>query len=206
MDKNNGVAIEFDEASHTYRIAGRVVPSVTQVLQSLFDFDKVPPDVLEYKQRLGQAVHDACELVIYDDLDEASLDPALVGYVAGFRAFLAETLFKAEETEEVVVSTRYGFVVPGRLDLIGTIGGWRWNIDIKSATTVNLAAAKLQTAAYSAAYAERVRDERKLVHKRGALQLFPNGTYKLHTFTSDLDLAAFISLYQFQTWRSINAH
>lgn len=203
MDKHNGApAITFDEATHTYTVAGRPTPSVTQVIQPLFDFDKVPPEILRNKQILGQLVHDACELLVYDDLQEESLDPALAGYVDGFRLFLAETGFQAEETEEVVVSTRHGFVVPGRLDLVGKMFGWRWVLDIKTATAVNTGAAKLQTAAYQAAYQEQRPDVR--IQKRGAIQLFPTGKYKLHKFASDLDLAAFLSLHQLNTWRSFN--
>lgn len=203
MDRHSAApAITFDEASHTYTVDGQRVPSVTQIIQPLFDFDQVPPDVLARKQVLGQLVHDACELVVYDDLDEASLDPALAGYVEAFRLFLSETGFQVEDTESVVVSSRYGFVVPGRLDLVGKFSGWRWILDIKTATAVNIAAAKLQTAAYAAAYREQNPDAR--VHKRGALQLLPTGRYKLHKFDSDLDLAAFLALHQLNTWRSLN--
>lgn len=192
--------VEFDEDSHTYKINGRIYGSVTSVLECLFNFQQIPPEVLAAKGEIGQDVHDACELICYDDLEVTSIAPEIVGYLNGFRAWLSESRFKVEETEKIVVSTKYGFAVPGRLDLVGKLGGWRWVIDIKTATVLNVPAARLQTAAYAAAYSEQTGEP---VHVRGALQLRPNGTYKSHKFDGDVDLAAFLHLYNFNNWRSI---
>ena len=57
--------LTFDEASHTYRIDGQVVPGVTSVLKPLTDYSMVPPADLQAAADFGKAVHRACEL---DDL------------------------------------------------------------------------------------------------------------------------------------------
>ena len=39
----------FDEATHTHRIGGVVVPGITTVLKPLQDFSTIPPHILEAK-------------------------------------------------------------------------------------------------------------------------------------------------------------
>jgi hypothetical protein len=41
------VAIEFEPAGHEYKLGGRVVPSVSQVLEPLAMLDGIPEKVLE---------------------------------------------------------------------------------------------------------------------------------------------------------------
>lgn len=79
--------LEFDSSSHTYRVGGVVVPSVTQILSPLVDFSMVTPDVLAAKAAIGTAVHLACELYDMDDLIEYDLDPVLVPYFEGWKKF-----------------------------------------------------------------------------------------------------------------------
>ena len=47
-------ALTFDEAAHEYRLDGRRLPSVTQLLAPLVDYSKVPRETLERAQALGQ--------------------------------------------------------------------------------------------------------------------------------------------------------
>lgn len=64
--------LTFDPETHTYRLDGRVVPSVTQILKGVYPgvYANIPPAVLERKARLGTAVHKAIEL----ELDGGRLD------------------------------------------------------------------------------------------------------------------------------------
>ena len=55
-------ALTVDEASHTYRFGGALVPGVTCILRPLANFAGIPPDVLEAKANLGRRVHFACQL------------------------------------------------------------------------------------------------------------------------------------------------
>lgn len=67
----------FDEATHTYRLDGKVIPSVTQILKPLYDFSFAKPDVLSRAASFGTALHKACELHLLGDLDTETLDENL---------------------------------------------------------------------------------------------------------------------------------
>jgi len=79
--------LTFDEPSHVYRWRGEVVPSVTQILSPLVNYAMVPPEALERARLLGQAVHRMTELHDLDDLDEDSLTPEMLPYLAGWKKF-----------------------------------------------------------------------------------------------------------------------
>ena len=63
--------LTFDPEKHEYRINGVLVPSVSQILAPLYDFSKIPRDVLERKRQIGTAIHKAIELDLLGDLDVA---------------------------------------------------------------------------------------------------------------------------------------
>lgn len=75
----------FDDAAHSYRLDGKIIPSVTQILKPLYDFSFVNPDVLARAASFGTALHKACELHLSGDLDEESLDENLKRPVDAFR-------------------------------------------------------------------------------------------------------------------------
>lgn len=85
--------LEFDAATHTYRTGGRVVKSVTQILEyvGISDWSVVPRDVLQHAQDRGTAVHQACWYDDQNDLDPDSLDPEVVPYLQAWQKFRAET-------------------------------------------------------------------------------------------------------------------
>ncbi len=80
---------EFDENTHVYKIDGRQVPSVTQVIKNLFPFyEKKMADW--YMQR-GSAVHLAIHLMTDNRLEWGSVDPRILGYLHAFQKFCVET-------------------------------------------------------------------------------------------------------------------
>jgi len=84
-------AVEFDEDSHTYRVGGREVPSVTRILDWAGLMDNAWSD--EEALKRGSYVHAALEFDDQGDLDEPNLDPNLAGYVAAWRRAKAEVGF-----------------------------------------------------------------------------------------------------------------
>lgn len=135
--------LSFDPVEHRYALAGVPVPSVTQVLQ---DSSLLPwyPDRQFYLNR-GRAVHEACALLVKQQLDLKTTDPRLHGFIESYRKFLARTGFNPELVEEPVWSKSY--MIAGTLDLQGPLNGVSTIIDIKSGEPAD--AAELQTAAYS---------------------------------------------------------
>lgn len=185
--------LQFDEANHRYTVDGIVIPSVTQILKPLYSFHGVHPDVLAAKAALGTAVHRACELLDNDDLDQeteegrAGLAP-IAGYLAGYVKFKAEVRPVVLENETRLYHPAHMYA--GTIDRRYTINRDLWDIDLKSTVAMSPIVG-LQTAAYSELF--RAQGDRRKP-RRGALQLFPDGKYKLWEFKEPNDLAVFLSL------------
>jgi hypothetical protein len=183
--------LTFDAATHTYRYRGKVVPSVTQILEPLQMLQGVPRAVLEAAREFGSHVHIACDLWNKGDLDEGTLDPALVPYLDGWRAFLAETGFVVISSEERVFHQRLQYA--GTADAFGTWKGQMWCVDIKSGAVPGTVGAQL------AAYKEA--SDYKTC-QRLCVQLTGEGRYKLHPQKDPSDFALFTSA--LNVWRYLN--
>ena len=193
--------LKFDEATHTYTLDGKVLPSVTTVLKPLYSFDGIPPEVVERKRQIGKAVHKAIELDLADDLNAASLAPEVAPYFAAWVRFKVE--FRPESQgggSEVRVHTAS---YAGTVDLItGRVGhGDTWVIDFKTSAQVGPVVA-LQTAAY----AHAAHEMGAVPHgpKRAALHLLPTGRYKLIEHKDRNDIRVFQSLLITHQWRQAN--
>lgn len=193
--------ITFDAERHAYRVDGKPVPSVTQCLDWLVDWSKVPADVLFYKSAIGTAVHEAVHLDCRGVLDDAALDPVLRPYLAQWRKFLAESGYTVLRSE-MRVSHPLGFA--GTLDLIlGRVERRnilrRYVTDIKTAAAIPPTAGP-QTAAYQAAYTETFYQR---TDGRRVLRLWPDG-YRLDVLNDLADWSIFMSALNLTKWRTRN--
>lgn len=197
--------IEFAEEGHEYRVDGRRVPSVTQVLAPLYDLDAIPPAVLSHKRAIGQAVHRAIEFDLQDDLDEATLHPEVAPYMAGWRKWRIDRGFESFASEKRVAHPIYGYA--GTLDLHGRItkklfpekhAPGETVIDLK--TTFDIAdAVGLQLAAYQNALGPQAKSDKRL-----ALQLKPDGTYFERWFADPKDWPVFLAFLTCMNWKEIH--
>lgn len=176
--------LTFDEASHTYRVRGALVPGVTQILRPLSSFEGIPPHVLEAKADLGRRVHFACQLDDENDLDESSVELDVEPYLVGWRKFLRETGAVVLHNEQQVVEST--FMYAGTLDNVLLLNGAKWLVDKKTCFALPMAVGP-QTAAYLRALGDLT------VTHRGALRLRPDGTYRLDPLTRADDWAVFMS-------------
>ncbi len=169
-----------------YKINGQRVPSVTEVLQlaDVSIYGGVPPDVLETARIRGHRVHEWTEW--YDS--DRSTDPpdraGIEGYCAAYRAFMLDTRFKVLSAEGVVLNKTYLYA--GRYDRVGvfSVAASRTVLDIKCVAALSVIT-KLQLSGYRMAL--------KKVEHRAALQLKPDGTYRLEHYTSPEDDHDFLS-------------
>jgi hypothetical protein len=195
------MALDFDEASHTYRLDGRPVPSVTQVLDPLMVWDGIPPDVLELARVRGGYVHEACDLLDRGQLDWATLDPALVPYVEGYQNWLADSdvTIVASELRVCHRPLRYA----GTLDRLAMLRDALCLVDIKATAVVPLTVGP-QTAAYLEATKETSGAK---VRRRHCLHLNPKHPrgYKLHALTEPGDFSVFVSALNVYNWRQRHA-
>ena len=131
----------FDESTHTYRIDGRKVPSVTQVLGDLIPGWKAS----EWYLNRGQAVH-ACAAMIARGI-EFEHDPQIDGQVRACRKFFAEVKPVVHNVETAMYSEKYQYA--GTYDLFGELDGrlivFDWKASISPALPYQLAAYALES-------------------------------------------------------------
>lgn len=186
------MSLTFDEANHTYRYAGELVPSVTQVLQPLSDFSFVNPEVLAAASAFGTAVHKCCELNDTNDLDEDALDPALVPYLTAWRKFCAD-----HEAEWSMIEARVfheGLRYAGTLDRYGKVQGKACVVDIKTSAQLYPSIGP-QLAGYKNAISSA-----PPATARMAVQLKGDGNYVAKTYTDRTDWPLFCSLLTLRQW------
>lgn len=188
--------LEFDPASHEYRILGGRVPSVTQVLAPLADFSGIPRDVLEAKRDLGQRVHFACQLADEDDLDEESIEPDVAPYLAAWQKFLRESGAVVLANEQRVAEPMLMYA--GTLDNVLMLNGEKVLVDKKTSISLPMAVGP-QTAAYQRALGDAT------VTRRGALRLRPDGTYRFDYLTGSDDWSVFVACLTLLRFKERNA-
>jgi len=134
----------FDEATHTYTLNGKRLPSVTQILKPLYDFSMVPADVLKRAGEFGTAVHKTVELYLLGDLDEEALDEGLKGPLAAFKDWeISEGILVLPSDNIEVIGFHRKLLYAGTPD----IETESVIIDLKS-RPVNMVTDPLQLAAY----------------------------------------------------------
>ncbi len=188
--------LQFDEATHTYTLDGKVLPSVTQVLDCLVDWRHVDPAVLEAAAQFGSHVHQAVDLWNRGVLDEENLDPALRPWLDSWKRFLADTGATVVASEARLACRLPGYA--GTADLIVKLGGRICLIDIKTGAVPRTVGPQL--AAYMHAWNEA--NPNLIVRRRFSLALNGSG-YALAECKNPADWSVFLSA--LNVWRFINA-
>jgi hypothetical protein len=186
--------LSFEPSTHSYTLGDKKLPSVTQVLRFLEDFEHVPQHLLEAAAQFGRHVHEACHLHNLGVLDWDRLDGQLEPYVRAYDKFLVESGFVVTASEERVANAVYGYA--GTLDVRGLLNKRPTLIDIKSTATLSRTVGP-QTAAYEKCMAVR--------HARAALHLRPDGTYRFTKFTEPTDWPMFQSCLNLNNWKNRHA-
>ncbi len=174
----NKPEITIDD-QHIYRINGRVMSgSVTGIIRDAGLMDVSWSS--EWHMQRGKAVHMAVEFYEQGDLDEASLDPAIVPYLAGWKLFKSETGYESKELEQMIYHPIYQFC--GTLDQTGIMDGRTCLLDIK--TGIYQPWWALQTAAYNSI----AKCKRRL-----SVQLTDEGKYKITEYKGKTDWQKFLA-------------
>lgn len=185
----------FDEARHEYWLGEIRLPSVTQVLADLYEFDGIPVEVLRRAAQRGQYVHRATELHDQDDLDWESLHPPYRPYVEAWLRF------RDERKPEIVDVEKAGYhrrlLYAGKRDRLLMLDGALTLADIKTTYKVSRVDA-LQTAGYQAiAEQDKVKIER-----RATVHLRKDGTYEVVPWDGRGDFAVFAGCLARHNWRN----
>lgn len=185
--------LAFDEARHEYRLDGKPLPSVTQVLSILQDFGAVPAEVLERSAEFGTHVHQAVHLFNEGTLDEDALDPALVPYLSDWKKFLADTAATVQLSELRLADGKLGFA--GTLDTVVKMVASPVLIDIKTGQVPRTVGPQL------AAYQYLLKSNNYgAIRRRLCVQLTGEG-YRLHERKDPADWSVFQSALNIYRWR-----
>jgi hypothetical protein len=189
MNAVAAAVLTFEAETHSYRLNGRSVPSVTRVLDDqLADWSMVPPEVLEAARVFGQHVHEAVKLEVRRRLDWEALDPAIRAYIEGLRNFMRKGDF-VPLASEIQMGHRL-FRYAGTLDLYGPLCGVESLIDVKSGAVPRTVGP--QTAGYAELYQHNYGVR---VKRRHCLELNPayKEGFKLHRLDNPADWSNFQS-------------
>lgn len=181
-------ALQFDPVGHTYEAMGRRLPSVTQVLGILNNWQGIPAATLEAAREFGANLHAAINLYNRDELDESSVDAALVQYLDGWKAFIDESGAVVVASEQPVHHAVLGYA--GTPDVVLA---WKGRVvipDVKSTHVVPRTVGP-QTAAYAEAWwhengCRGRHPERYCIHLQ-------DGKYQAHRRNDPADWSMFVS-------------
>lgn len=180
----------FDEKKHEYQFNGKVIPSITQTLTEAGIIDTTW--MTDGGRERGKAVHAALHYLDEGDLDEATVDPQLWGYIQGWIAFVKDTGFKSEGIEEIIYNPIYSYA--GRYDRIGVLEKSRRSCIIEIKTGKPHPATALQLAGQLACLFNKNRE-------RIAVQLCEDGKYKVHKYDYDKDVDIFYGAVMLVHWK-----
>lgn len=196
--------LTFDEASHTYRYRGVVVPNVTRVLGSLIDLSHVDPEKLEHARQEGVAMHRMSDLHFKGELHIPSLPDWLVPRLAALKRFVSETGFRVVASEQKLYHPTYAYA--GTFDLVGHIpvkNGRLYRdvtacVDLKRSFFAGRVTG-LQTAGYALLWEDQGHPR---IQRRLALKLHANGTYATDLFEDPADRSVFLAALALYKWRN----
>lgn len=183
------IGIELDVSTHEYRFNGRRIAGVTEILSGLGLVDA--RWFTEYSRERGGAVHRAAELLVKGQLDWATVDERIRGYVEACAKFLDEASVAigspAILSEHLVYSRTYGYA--GKLDLAAPLfkSDELSIVDYKSGGVGKTVGMQL------AAYEDPMREELALRKplRRFACRLSADKTYKLTEYKDRRDAELF---------------
>lgn len=150
----------YNDADHSYYLAGVRVPSVTQILSDLLPCWQAS----EWHLQRGRAVH-ACAALIANGRP-FTCDPQIAGQVAACERWFAEVKPEVLDAEQIVTSLRYRYC--GRYDLFATINGKDMIVDWKASLAASV---PYQLTAYGVAA--------DFVRYGVAVELHEDGTYRM---------------------------
>ena len=193
--------LTFEEDSHTYRLNGLIIPSVTMLMKPLSEayYGGIDSRILGKAADRGTSVHSAVDL--YCRYGIVDIEPELEGY---FKAFLAWA--KDYEVKPYATETRTynkNLLYAGTVDMSCSERGTDTLADFKTTASFSPMLCGVQLEAYN-----RAQESHGIKYQnRVIIQLKKDGSYCRHTdfppstecwrvFTSLLNVAGFIARYK----------
>lgn len=165
--------LTFENDTHTYKLDGVVIPSVTQVMKPLSEalYKSVDENILGVAAHRGSIVHESIEDYLNHGIDD--IQPEYRGYLDAFKAFEHDYPF---EVVGVEMRTCHGLLrYAGTVDLLCRIDGRLILIDYKTSARIN----EMLTGVQLEAYASALASNEIFVEDKAILHLKDNGKYTL---------------------------
>lgn len=181
----------FDEEAHTYEQGGIRCPrSVTGLLKKYgltMDYSQIPHSILDRARQRGVAYAEGRRLILKGyELDPATVDPQIEGYLTGFQKFWKDSGAVLIETEIPRISP-LGFAF--RADIYCFINGRRAVIDDKATFKLPKSIGP-QTAGYKIGRNSLYSHEP--IEDRAGLHLKKDGSYRFKLLEDPDDETAFL--------------
>ena len=192
--------LTFEEASHTYRLDGLIIPSVTTLMKPLSEayYGGIDAKVLGRAADRGTSVHSAIDL--YCRFGIIDIEPELEGYFEAFKAWFKDYDVKPYATETRTYNK--SLLYAGTVDMSCSEKGVDTLADFKTTAGFSSMLCGVQLEAY-----DRAQESHGVKYQnRAIIQLKKDGTYCRHTefpprtecwrvFTSLLNVSGFITKY-----------
>lgn len=192
--------LTFEEDSHTYRLDGLIIPSVTTLMKPLSEvyYGGINAKVLGQAADRGSAVHSAIDL--YSKFGVIDIEPEFEGYFEAFRAWVKDFEVKPYATETRTYNR--SLLYAGTVDMSCAEKGVDTLADFKTTASYSPMLCGVQLEAY-----DRAQESHGVKYQnRVIIQLKKDGTYRRHTdfppraecwrvFTSLLNVSGFIAKY-----------
>lgn len=194
--------LEFEETTHTYKVKGKIYPSVTQILTPINNLGGIPPAVLENARERGVAVHKTCELFDVGMLDESTLDPILAPYLAAWKMFLYTRKFEVVLAEHQMYHSQkeYAGTIDRILQSLGKKGA-HYLADIK-ATFAFVETVGPQTAGYLDMWNVEYKEDQ--IKNRLSVRLKKDGKFECVTLKDRSDIRTFQACHAIWKWRNLH--
>lgn len=193
--------LTFEEASHTYRLDGFIIPSVTTLMKPLSEayYGGIDSKLLERAADRGSAVHSAIDT--YSRYGIIDLEPDLEGYFEAFRSWVKDFDVKPYATETRTYNR--ALLYAGTVDMSCSERGVDTMVDFKTTASYSPMLCGVQLEAYC-----RAQESHGIKYQnRVIIQLKKDGTYHRHddfppriecwrVFNSLLNVSGFIKKYK----------
>lgn len=198
---------QFSAHDHAYRVDGVRLPSVTQILQGagLASYDAVVPDLLERKRQIGTAVHAWTARFDAPGADEAALWDEAIGsliepYCLAWAEFREQSGFQPGLIEHMFAAEHHGMRYAGTADRAGRLNDSDYVVELKtSASPARWWGLQLM------GYAVALQQPARVLRRRIAVQLKPDGSYAVHEYKDPRDQGAFAAALAIATWKGEQA-
>lgn len=189
--------LTFDPALHRYYLGGRRIPGITAILKAAGIIDD--EWYTEEGRRRGTAVHMALQFAAEGDLDLATVDRRLHGYLEAHRRFVAEKGFVAKYPPELLVCSRT-LSYATMIDAVGTVGAEQgfWCINWKTGQPARAWA--VQSAGEAIAFSETAGAVPLFTIRRASVRLSADGTYKFIPHEDRHDINVFKAARVIAAW------